>query len=86
MADYTISISDNEKRALETVINPGTPGIRTWAEDTLKWRAHKAASQITQNLFKYCNDNNVQIAIGITAQIEQAYSVGIAVTAGSNNP
>ncbi len=86
MADYTISISDSEKRALETVINPGTPGIRTWAEDTLKWRAHKAANQIRQDLFKHCTVNNIQIAIGITAQIEQAYNVGIAITAGSNNP
>jgi len=86
MADYTISISDSEKRALETVINPGTPGIRTWAEDTLKWRAHNASNQITQTLFKHCNDNNIAIAIGVTAQLEQAYSVGIAVTAGSTNP
>ena len=38
-------------------------------------------------VFRYVhNDNNIQIAIGITAQIEQAYAVGIAVTAGSNNP
>lgn len=80
MADYTISISDSEKRALETVINPGTPGIRTWAEDTLKWRAHQASNQIAQTLFKHCNENNIQIAIGVTAQIEQAYNIGIAVT------
>ena len=86
MADYTISISDSEKRALETVINPVTPGIRTWAEDTLKWRANKASSQITQTLFKHCNDNEIAIAIGVTAQIEQAYTLGIAVTCGSNNP
>ena len=36
---------------------------------------------ILSNLIEYCNDNNVTIATGESAQVDQAFSLGIATTA-----
>ena len=33
---------------------------------------------ILSNLIEYCNDNNIKIATGESAQIDQAFSLGIA--------
>ena len=36
--------------------------------------------KIVDNLVTYCNENNVQMAVGMDAQVHQAFSVGIAST------
>ena len=76
MPDYTISITDNEKKCLDTVM----VGIGTWAANLLENRAHHAQEQILNDLYKHCNLNGITIGVGVTAQIEQAYAIGIAHT------
>ena len=39
-----------------------------------------AQRKIQDDLLKYCNDNGVAMAIGIDAQVQQAFDVGIAST------
>jgi hypothetical protein len=80
MPNYTLTISDTDKIALDTVINPHNMGIGTWAQNALSERARLAKIQITNNLVTYCNDNDVQMAVGIDAQVHQAFAVGIATT------
>ena len=76
MPDYTISITDNEKKCLDTVM----VGIGEWAENGLQNRAHHAQEKILKNLYDHCNANGISIGVGVTAQIEQAYAIGIAHT------
>ena len=85
MPDITFSITDTQKKALDTVISGGVAGIGTWAENFTSVRAIKAQNIIVNNLVKHCNDNGIAIGVGITAQVEQAYNIGIAHTAGQNN-
>ena len=76
MPDYTISITDNEKKCLDTVM----VGIGEWAENGLQNRAHRAQEKILNDLYNHCNVNGISIGVGVTAQIEQAYAIGIAHT------
>ena len=76
MPDFTISITDNEKKCLDTVM----VGIGTWAANGLQNRAHHAQEKILDNLYKHCNTNNIAIGVGVTAQIDQAFAIGIATT------
>ena len=80
MPNYTLTISDTDKLALDTCINPHNMGIGTWAQNALSERARLAKLKIVDNLVTYCNENNVQMAVGIDAQVQQAFSVGIAST------
>ena len=77
---YTITITDNELKVLGSVINPVLPGNKQWAEDALKNRARIATNQIQQNLYKHCTQNGISIGVGVTAQIDQAFALGIAST------
>ena len=79
MPDYTISITDNEKKCLDTVM----VGIGTWAANLLENRAHHAQEKILSDLYKHCNQNGIAIGVGVTAQIDQAYAIGVAHTATS---
>ena len=80
MPNYTLTISDTDKLALDTCINPYNLGIGTWAQNALSQRARLAKLKIVENLVTYCNENDVQMAVGIDAQVHQAFAVGIATT------
>ena len=58
-------------------------GIGTWAHNAVTNRARKAKKDILSQLYTHCNQNGIAIATGESAQIRQAYNVGIASTAGS---
>ena len=53
MPDFTISITDNEKKCLDTVM----VGIGTWAANGLQNRAHHAQEKILDDLYKHCKKN-----------------------------
>ena len=82
MPDITFSITDTQKKALDTVISGGVAGIGTWAENFTSVRATKAQNTIIDDLVKHCNNNGIALGVGVTAQVDQAYSIGIAHTAG----
>lgn len=79
MPNITITITDNEEKCLNTVM----VGIGTWAANGLQNRAHHAQEKILDDLYKHCNTNGIAIGVGVTAQIDQAFAIGIASTAGS---
>lgn len=85
MPDITFTITDTQKKILDTVIAGGVAGIGTWAENFTSVRSKKEEDTIISALVKHCNDNGIAIGVGITAQVEQAYNIGIAHTAGQNN-
>jgi len=82
MPDITFTITDTQKKILDTVISGGVAGIGTWAENFTSVRSEKEENKIVASLVKHCNNNGIAIGVGITAQVEQAYSIGIAHTAG----
>ena len=76
MPNITITITDSEKKALDTVMSD----ITAWSENFLKVRANAAAATIKRDLLEHCNTNNIAMATGESAQIDQAYNLGVAIT------
>ncbi len=77
MTDYTVSITDHQKRCLDYVM----VGIGTWLNNAVEGRANDAQGQIVRLNADYCNENGIAIGVGVTAQIEQAYNLGIVTSA-----
>ena len=82
MADYTISLTEAEEKALETVMI----NVQEWATNSVKARSKMAGKSIVNALISHCNENDIAIATGYDAQIDQAYSLGIAEKATAEAP
>ena len=82
MPSYTINITDDEKKCLDTVM----VDIGEWGQNSVKVRAINAKEEILPKLYAHCNANGLSIAAGESAQIAQAYAVGIAHTASADGP
>ena len=79
--DYTITLTDTEKKSMEFV-----------AVDTLEWiknaatnRARIAQENIIALNTAHCNANSIAIATGADAQVTQAYTLGVVKTAVEQN-
>ena len=81
MPNITISITDTEEKALNYIC----VGIATYTDNFITNRARKAIEEIVDLNIKYCNENDIAIGVGVTAQIDQAYSLGIIKTAEQRN-
>ena len=73
MANYTITLTDAQVKALETVM----VDIEDWIQHQGKSRALKAQKQISQLLLTHCNEKNIAMAQGLDAQVDQAYTLGV---------
>ena len=73
MPDITISITDTEQKALETVM----VDISEWTDNAVTNRARIAKEEIINLLVAHCNANSIAIATGEDAQVTQAYDLGI---------
>ena len=51
-----------------------------WIQDAAVGLSNHEKKLILSNLIEHCNDNNITIATGESAQIDQAFSLGIATT------
>jgi phosphoribosylaminoimidazole (AIR) synthetase len=82
MADYTITLTDAEVKAFESV----TVDVDAWLTNAGQNRARIAKEIILSKLILHCNDNGIAIATGETAQIQQAYDLNIVDKASSTPP
>ena len=81
MPDITVSITDTEEKALNYLC----VGITTLTQHYIKNRARKTIDEIVAKNIEYCNANDIAIGVGVTAQIDQAYSLGVIKTAEQMN-
>ena len=81
MPDITVSITDTEEKALNYIC----VGIATYTDNFITNRARKAINEIVALNMAHCNANGIAIGVGVTAQIDQAYSLGIIKTAEQRN-
>lgn len=68
-----ISLSSSETKALEVELT----SIQEWADNALTNRARIATDQVIQKLVAHCNQNEIAMAVGKDAQVDQAYELGI---------
>ena len=71
--DYTITVTDTEKKALEYIAND----VDEWITNAAQNRARIAVEEIIALLVAHCNANDIQLAVGQDAQVTQAYSLGV---------
>ena len=82
MPDITISITDTEQKALETVM----VDIQAWTDNAVTNRARIAKDEIISQLVAHCNANSIAIATGEDAQVTQAYDLGVVSKATATGP
>ena len=75
--DYTITITDTEKKSMEYI----AVDVDEWITNAAQNRARIAKEEIIALNTAHCNANSIAIAVGEDAQIAQAYSLGIVKTA-----
>ena len=73
MPDITISITDTEQKALDTVM----VDIQEWTDNAVTNRARIAKDEIISQLVAHCNANSIAIATGEDAQVTQAYDLDL---------
>ena len=81
MPDITVSITDTEEKALNYLC----VGITTFTQHFIKNCARKTIDEIVAKNIEYCNANDIAIDVGVTAQVDQAYSLGVIKTAEQRN-
>ena len=81
MPNYNVSITDTEKKILEYDI----VGISTWIDNAVEAKIKSTQQKIITLNTKHCNENGIAIGVGVTAQIDQAYSLGVIKTAEARN-
>ena len=79
--NYTITLSDNQKKCMDMV----TSDIQDWIYNSVSNRARKAQNVIIASNTGHCNENGIAIGVGVTAQITQAYDLGVIKTAAELN-
>jgi len=73
MADYTITLTDTEKTAMEYI----AVDVDEWITNAAKNRARIAIEEIITLNTAHCNENSIAIAVGRDAQVAQALSLGV---------
>ena len=81
MATYTVTTSEHDERCLDY----GMVGIQTWIDNAVATQIRISQQEIIKINMEYCNENGITIGIGVTAQVEQAYNLGIVTTAEARN-
>ena len=78
---YNITLTQTQKRSLEyTAKDP-----QDWIENAATARSDVAKSEIIDILVKHCNSNSIQLAVGDSDQVAQAYDLGIIKTAAQRD-
>ena len=79
--NYTITLTDTEKKSMEYV----AADVDDWITNAATNRARLAKEEIISLNTAYCNKNGVAIAVGEDAQVTQAYTLGVVKTAVDRN-
>ena len=73
MADYTVTLTDTEKTAMEFIAFD----VDDWITNAATNRARIAIEEIIALNTAHCNANDIAIAVGRDAQVAQALELGV---------
>ena len=82
MPTYTVTVTDAQDLAL----NSQMVAVGTYINTVIESQIVYAQKEIQSNLIEYCNANGVAMAVGVDAQVQQAFDVGIAHTLTATPP
>ena len=69
----SIELTDTQQKALEYAAY----NVTEFLTNAANVRARRAVADIVAQLVAHCNANDIQLATGESAQVDQAYSLGI---------
>jgi hypothetical protein len=79
MPNITIEVTDTELKCIEyAALSP-----QDWADNAVTNRARIAGDEIVAALVTHCNANEIALAVGRDAQINQAFELGVVDTAAN---
>ena len=81
MVDITVKLTDTQNKCLEYA----AASVQDWADNALHNRARVAQEEIIAALVAHCNANEVAMAVGVDAQVAQAFELGVVKTAAKAN-
>ena len=81
MVDITVKLTDTQNKCLEYA----AASVQEWADNALHNRARIAQEEIIAALVAHCNANEVAMAVGVDAQVAQAYELGVVKTGAQRN-
>jgi len=81
MTKYEIELTDTEDKAMTYVVD----GTLDWISHAAKNRARKAKDEIIALNVAHCNSNGITIATGEDAQVTQAFTLKVVMTAKERN-
>jgi len=76
MADYTITLTDTEDKALSNVAYEQ----QDWIDNAVKERCRVAIEDIISRNMAHCNANGIAIDTGQDAQVTQAFTLEVVKT------
>jgi len=79
MANITVSVTDTQMKCLEYAAHT----VQDWCDNAIHNRARIAQEEIIAALVAHCNANSIALAVGVDAQITQAYDLGVVDTAAN---
>ena len=79
MANVTVTLTDTQTKSLEYAAY----SVQDWCDNAIHNRARIAQEEIIAALVTHCNVNSVALAVGVDAQVTQAYTLGVVDTAKS---
>ena len=79
--DYTITLTDTEKKSMEFI----AVDVDDWITNAATNRARIAKEEIISLNTAHCNKNSIAIAVGEDAQVTQAYTLGVVKSAADRN-
>ena len=71
--NYTITLTDTEKKSMEYI----AVDVDDWITNAATNRARKAKEEIIDKLVTHCNENSIALAVGEDAQVTQAYDLNV---------
>ena len=72
---FSFEISDIDKLAFDyCAVDPDT-----WVEGAAINRIHIARQEILKKVQDHCNENEIALAVGADAQIQQAFDLGVVI-------
>ena len=75
--DITIKITDTQFKSAEVEM----ADVQEWIQNAFDVRAEISKKIILEKLIAHCNENEIALAVGEAAQVQQAYDLKVVETA-----
>jgi len=71
--DITITITDTQFKSAEVEM----ADVQEWIQNAFDVRAEISKKMIIEKLIAHCNENEIALAVGEDAQVQQAYDLKV---------